>query len=78
MSESCASCRFSADPVRPDKWHGLQCRRIPPVQAMRPDAQWPNIYPEGWCGEYEQKVPEAKAPRQKRPAVGDTETREQG
>ncbi len=80
VSESCESCRFSAPPVRPDKWHELQCRRIPPVQSVRPEAQWPNIYREGWCGEYEARPAEASKPARKpRPTAGDVETRsEQG
>ena len=78
MSESCGTCRFSAPSVRPEKWDGLQCRRIPPVQGQRPAAEWPNIYGDGWCGDYEAR-PVAKAPARKKPAVGETEVRaEQG
>ncbi len=80
MSESCESCRFSA-PGGDRPPGALQCRRHPPVDAgRRPVAQWPAVFPEGWCGEYEARPAVASKPvAKKRPAAGDVETRsEQG
>lgn len=77
MSESCATCRFSA-PVPDPKFPGLvECRRNPPVASARPVAGWPQTHPEGWCGEYQSKP--APARKQQRPVAGEVETRgEQG
>lgn len=80
MSESCGDCRFSA-PNEGGLPSTLECRCRPPVGfARREVAQWPKVYPSGWCGEYEQRpaVTQTKAPRAKRPAVGEAEQREQG
>lgn len=78
MSDSCQSCKFSAPSVGAYP-EALECRRRPPVDCgRRPVAQWPKVYPDSWCGEYEQKTPTRQATK-KRPTVGDMETRsEQG
>lgn len=71
--ESCASCRFAVPSVNA-KWEGPQCHRRQPVQTQpRIGAEWPNVHPDWWCGEYEAKVdaPAKKAPR---PAAGSRET----
>ena len=79
MSDSCSSCRFSATPVKPPEHGVLECRHNPPVvTGRRPLADWPLVPEAAWCGQYEARPVAAKAPRAKRPAVGDTETREQG
>lgn len=78
MPESCDSCRFSA-PNEGGLEGTLECRRRPPIgSARREVAQWPKVYPSGWCGEYEAKPAAPKPARAKRPAVGEAEQREQG
>lgn len=72
MAESCADCRFSAPGKHPVK---LDCRRYPPVDIARHNAaEWPAVFPDAWCGEYESKPTKAR----KRPTTGERETREQG
>lgn len=74
MNESCENCRFSASP-KGNAYGLLECRRYTPSIGNRPAAQWPRVYPEAWCGEYEAKSSKAApAPRRKRPTVGDVET----
>lgn len=80
-AESCSNCRFSAPGKLPDK---LDCRRRPPVDIARHDvSEWPRVAPDAWCGEFESRPAVApaegdKAPRKRRPAVGEVEKREQG
>jgi hypothetical protein len=77
MGESCATCRFSATPL--ERAEGvLECHRTPPVVTGRhPLADWPLVPGGAWCGEFEAR-PATKPVRKQRPAVGDTEVREQG
>lgn len=72
MTDTCASCKFSAESSSPH-WPELECRRRPPTIGGRPAAEWPNVGIDGWCGEFEAKV---SAPK-RRPAAGtgDVETR---
>lgn len=70
MAESCATCRFSASSKKPGK---LDCRRRPPVDIARHDAaEFPAVFADAWCGEFEAKP---SSPRKKRPATGETEKR---
>lgn len=74
MAEKCETCRFSAPGKKSGK---LDCRAHPPVDIARHDAsEWPTVFPDAWCGEYEARP--AKPARAKRPATGERETREQG
>lgn len=85
---TCSTCRFSAPGA--EKVPGaLECRRNPPVgQSRRELASWPQVSADAWCGEFEAAVAlpageplgvKPKAPRAKRPAAGEQETRgEQG
>ena len=78
MGESCGECRFSAAVNRGRSLGKLDCRRYPPVDIARHDAdEWPRVYPEAWCGEFQPKA--VAKPARKRPATGDVERRgEQG
>lgn len=77
MSELCSSCRFGATPVRAESGV-LECRHNPPVvTGRRPLADWPLVPEMGWCGQFEAR-PATKPVRKQRPAVGDSEVREQG
>jgi len=76
MNESCSSCRFGAAPsVRAEGV--LECRHNPPVvTGRRPLADWPLVPELGGCGQVEAR-PANKPVRKQRPAVGDSEVREQ-
>ena len=75
MADSCESCRFCAagDGRFPS---ALECRRHPPVNGgRRPVAEWPHVYPDSWCGEFEARPATPRAAAKKRPAAGSVETR---
>ena len=75
MQGSCGECRFSAVVPAP-KWAGLvECRRRPPLAGNRPVADWPQVHPDGWCGEFEAKVKPPVKKQAARPTSGDVETR---
>lgn len=78
MGESCETCRFSAPANNPQvPPFALSCRRRPPLEGRRPMADWPKVYPDEWCGEFEPRPAKVK-PARKRPAAGEVEHREQG
>ena len=73
MEEACASCRYARPSTKLTEL--LECRKRPPEVGNRPAAEWPNIYPDGWCGDYEQIEGDPRAVKAARPRAGAKETR---
>ena len=64
--EKCGNCRFYRRNFYKDGAGSLfgYCQAHPPAVVVvnfgddiRPVTNWPSVFPEGWCGEYQPKEP---------------------